>query len=128
MMLNVFRFMCVISLPLVVNFEASMLLYWVANNLLTCAQTLVLKTPALRKQFGILDPPKPAAGINPDKDGLVASVTDLVKRAQGKPISEAEVIQKHNQEIEAKQVSTRLTRAARERDRRRRGITGTRNY
>ena len=128
MMLNVFRFMCILSLPFVVNFEASMLLYWVANNLLTCTQTLVLKAPALRKQFGILDPPKPVAGADPDKDGIVASVTDLVKRAQGKPITEADVIQKHNREVEAKQVSTRLTRAARERDRRRKGITGTRNY
>ena len=128
MMLNVFRLMCLISLPLVVNFEASMLVYWVSNNLLTCAQTVTLKAPALRKQFGILDPPKPAAGSDPDKDGIVASVTDLVKRAQGKPITEADIIQKHNREIEAKQVSTRLTRASRERERRRKGITGTRNY
>ena len=130
MMLNMFRFMCLMSLPFVVNFEASMLLYWVVNNLLTCVQTATLKAPAVRKQFGILDPPKPTAGMDPvSKDGLVASVTDLVKRAQGKPVTEAEVIVKHNQAVEAKQVSTRLTRAARERDqRRRRGITGTRNY
>jgi YidC/Oxa1 family membrane protein insertase len=129
MMLNVFRFMSIISLPLIANFEASMLLYWVANNLLTCLQTVTLKAPAVRKQFGIWDPPKPVAGMDPDQDGLVASMTALVKRAQGKPITEADKIQKHNQEVEAKQVSTRLTRAARERERRRRrGITGTRNY
>ncbi len=130
MMLNMFRFMCIMSLPFVVNFEASMLVYWVVNNLLTCAQTATLKAPTVRKRFGILEPPRPAAGGDPvSKDGLVASVTTLVKRAQGKPITEAEVIVKHNQAVEARQVSTRLTRAAREREqRRRRGITGTRNF
>jgi YidC/Oxa1 family membrane protein insertase len=127
-MLNAFRFMCIVSLPLVVNFEASMLLYWVANNLLTCCQTLALQTPALRKQFGILESPKPLPGSDPNKDSIVASVTDLVNRAQGKAVTDAQKIQKHNQEVEAKKVSSRLTRAARERERRRVGITGTRNY
>jgi YidC/Oxa1 family membrane protein insertase len=127
-MLNVFRFMCVVSLPLVVNFEASMLVYWISNNLLTCCQTLALQTPTLRKQFGILEPPRPPPGSDPNKDSIVASVTDLVNRAQGKAITDAQKIQKHNQEVEAKKVSTRLTRAARERERRRMGITGTRNY
>jgi YidC/Oxa1 family membrane protein insertase len=127
-MLNVMRFLCIVSMPLVANFEAAMLVYWVSNNLLSCAQTALLKATPVRKFCGILEPPKPPPGMDLSKDSLVSSVSDLVKRAQGKPITEAQLIQKHNQEVEAKKVSFRLTRAARERERRKAGITGTRNY
>lgn len=127
-MLNVLRFLCIVSMPLVANFEAAMLVYWVSNNLLSCAQTALLKAPPVRKFFGILEPPKPPPGTDLSKDSLVSSVNNLVKRAQGKPVTDAQLIQKHNQEVEAKKVSFRLTRAARERERRKSGITGTRNY
>jgi YidC/Oxa1 family membrane protein insertase len=127
-LLNVLRFMCLMSIPLVANFEAAMLMYWISNNLLTCCQTALLKAPTVRKYLGIWDPPKPPPGTDPNKDSLTASMNDLVKRAQGKPITDAQKIQKHNQEVEAKKVSVRLTRAARERERRKSGITGTRNF
>lgn len=124
MMLNVFRFMGLISLPFCASFESAMLCYWASNNILTIGQTAILKTPAVRRYFGIWDPPKPIPGAEATP-GLVESVTNLVKRVQGEAVTEEQKMKKHNQEVDAKKSSFRMTRAAKER--RRTGITGTRN-
>lgn len=123
-LLNFFRAMAVASLPFCASFEAAMLCYWATNNTITMGQTLVLKSPPVRKYFGIWDPPKPVPGSEPQN--LMTSVTNLVKKVQGEAVTDEQKIKKHNQEVEAKQTSFRLTRAAKER-RRRQGITGTRN-
>lgn len=123
-MLNFFRFCAVMSLPVMMNFEASMLCYWTANNTLSLIQTSILKMPAVRKYLGIWEPPKPIPGQEtPD---LAKSVTNLVKRIQGEPVTEEQKIKRHNDEVEAKKTSFRMAKASRER-RKARGITGTKN-
>lgn len=123
LILNIFRIMALVSLPFCASFEAAMLCYWSTNNVLTMGQTVLLKAPPVRKYFGIWDPPKPLPGTAPPD--FVKSMSNLVKKVQGQAVTEEQIIKKHNQEVEAKHASMRLTRAARER--RRTGITGTRN-
>jgi len=123
-MLNFFRAMAVMSLPVCINFEASMLVYWVTNNTLTLCQTGFLKQKPVRKYFGIWEPPKPVPGQ--EDPTAMASISNMIKRAQGEAVTEEQKIQQHNQMVEAKRQSIRMKRAARER-RARKGITGTRN-
>jgi YidC/Oxa1 family membrane protein insertase len=49
LMVNVFRVLSIGMLPVCVSFEASMLCYWTANNMLTIAQTGILKQDSVRK-------------------------------------------------------------------------------
>jgi YidC/Oxa1 family membrane protein insertase len=123
MMVNVFRFMAIISLPFCASFDAAILCYWACNNLMTIGQTAILKNATVRSYFGIWDPPKPVPGT--ETPGLLTSVSNLVKTVQGEAVTDAQKIKKHNQEVEAQKTTFRLTRAAKER--RRRGITGARN-
>ena len=123
-LLNFFRLMAVLSLPVCMNFEASMLVYWVTNNSITVCQTGFLKQPAVRKYFGIWDPPKPVPGR--EDPMAMASVATLIKRVQGEPVTEAQRIKVHNDRVESKKQALRMKQAARER-RARRGITGTLN-
>ena len=124
MLINFFRAMSVVSFPVCMTFEASMLLYWVTNNTLTVCQTGILKQPAVRKYFGIWDPPKPVPGR--DDPAAMASVANMIKRVQGEPVTEEQRIKLHNDRVEAKRQAIRMKRAARER-RVQKGITGTRN-
>jgi len=125
LMLNFFRAMALLSLPVCISFEASMLCYWVTNNFLTMSQSLLLKQPPVRKYFGIWDPPKPVPGQ--DDPMAMASVSSMVKRMQGQPVTEAQRIEKHNAQVEQKRQTIRMQRAARARRAARKGITGTRN-
>jgi YidC/Oxa1 family membrane protein insertase len=49
LMVNVFRLLSIGMLPVCVSFESSMLCYWTANNIMTVAQTGILKQDAVRK-------------------------------------------------------------------------------
>jgi YidC/Oxa1 family membrane protein insertase len=100
LMVNVFRVMSLVMIPVCVNFEAAMLCYWTANNLLTLAQTQVLKAPLVKKQFGIWDPPKPVPGLEPES--LTEAATKLIKRIQGQAVTEKQEMERHNQEVEVK--------------------------
>ena len=71
------------------------------------------------------DPPKPVPGQ--DDPMAMASVSSMVKRMQGQPVTEAQRIEKHNAQVEAKRATIRMQRAARARRAARKGITGTRN-
>jgi len=87
-------------IPVCVNFESAMLCYWTANNILTIGQTVTLKSDAVRKYFGIWDPPKPVPGMEPES--LQEAAGKLVKKMQGEATSEKQKIQQHNQAVEAK--------------------------
>jgi YidC/Oxa1 family membrane protein insertase len=99
-MINVFRAMSIVMIPVCVNFESAMLCYWTANNVLTIAQTSLLKHPKVRKAFGIWDPPKPVPGLEPES--LAEAASKLVKRIQGQAVSEKQMIEQHNQQVEVK--------------------------
>jgi len=120
-MLNVFRGMSLFMIPVCLNFETAMLCYWTSNNLLTMAQTGILKTKSARKLFGIWDPPKPVPGQ--EVDSLVTAATKIVDRVQGKATSDDERIRMHNRKVDAKKKSFQMMKSSRERSRT--GITGT---
>lgn len=124
--LNFFRFMSVASLPICINFESALLCYWTTNNVITMGQTALLKAPTVKKAFGIWDLPKPPPGM-PSSD-LKSSFENIVKRMQGKPVTEEQAIAKHNKDLETKQLNARVAKLNREKRRQKRGITGVKNY
>ena len=77
-----------------------MLCYWISNNLLTMAQTGLLKTPWVRRQFGIWDAPKPVPGLEPET--LTATASKLLKKILGEATSDKQKIEQHNQAVEVK--------------------------
>ena len=61
-MINAFRAMAVVMVPLTMNFNAGVFVYWTVNNTFSFLQAVVLKQPAVKRYFGIWDPPKPVPG------------------------------------------------------------------
>jgi YidC/Oxa1 family membrane protein insertase len=131
LMVNVFRVLSLGMLPVCVSFEASMLCYWTANNILTIAQTGILKTDSVRKYFGIWDPPKPVPGA--ETQSLTEAASKLMKKLQGEATTDEQKIKQHNTAIENKKKALDITRKraldiTREARTRKKGITGTRNF
>jgi len=122
-MLNVFRVLSIVMIPVCINFETAMLCYWTSNNILTMAQTAVLKTDSVREYFGIWERPKPVPGA-PGPESLTKTVGKIVDRLQGKATSEKESIKRHNQAVDAKKKAFQMMKTSRTE---RRGITGTKS-
>lgn len=119
MMINVFRGLSLMMIPICVNFHTGMLCYWTVSNLLTLGQIALLKIPAVRNAVGIWAPPKPVPGLTKFKDeGIMAAADNLVKQIQGKPTNEAGRLKQHNERIENKKKVQELSRNSRERRRR----------
>ncbi|ETW02906.1 hypothetical protein H310_05370 [Aphanomyces invadans] len=53
------RAVALIMIPVAINFESGILLYWVTSNIFTLTQTLVLKIPGLKAALGIPSPVAP---------------------------------------------------------------------
>mmetsp|Transcript_3547 Transcript_3547/g.8109 ORF Transcript_3547/g.8109 Transcript_3547/m.8109 type:complete len:362 (-) Transcript_3547:533-1618(-) len=109
---NVFRAMAVVMVPVITTFPAAMLCYWVPNNFITMCQSIVLRNETVKKQFGIWDRPKPMPGQNNDA-GFQETMSNLVKQVKGEPTTEKEKIEIHNKEIETRKRVQRVTKAAR---------------
>jgi YidC/Oxa1 family membrane protein insertase len=127
LMMNFFRAMAVLMVPLTMSFSSSVLLMWTTNSTLMFVQTALFQTKFVRDVFGIWALPKPVPGKAEPK-GIVETVTDVVKKAQGEATTEPMKIERHNQEVEARKTSFRLARERRlRRNQQKTGITGTRN-
>mmetsp|Transcript_1652 Transcript_1652/g.2975 ORF Transcript_1652/g.2975 Transcript_1652/m.2975 type:complete len:420 (+) Transcript_1652:72-1331(+) len=61
-MVNAFRAMAIIMVPVTMNFNSAIFCYWSVNNTWSFMQSLVLKQPAVKRYFGIWDAPKPVPG------------------------------------------------------------------
>ena len=61
-MINVFRAITIGMVPLTMNFNAAVFCYWTTNNAFSFLQSVTLKQPAVRKYFGIWEPPKAVPG------------------------------------------------------------------
>ncbi len=61
-MVNAFRALAVVMVPMTMNFNAAVFVYWTTNNTWSFVQAMVLKQPLVKKYFGIWDPPKPVPG------------------------------------------------------------------
>lgn len=115
-MVNAFRAMAVVMVPVITTFPAAMLCYWVPNNFFTLVQSVTLRNDFVRKQLGIWDRPKPVPGTNNDA-GFQETMSNLMKKAQGEPTTEAEMLKRHNEEIEMKKRVKQMSKATRARRR-----------
>jgi YidC/Oxa1 family membrane protein insertase len=115
-MVNAFRAMAVVMIPVMTTFPAAMLCYWVPNNLFTLLQSVALRNGFVKKQLGIWDRPKPVPGSNTDA-GFQETMTNLVKKAKGEPTTDAEILRRHNEEIETKKRVKQMSKATRARRR-----------
>ena len=116
MMVNAFRAMAFVAVPVMTTFPAAMLCYWVPNNCITLVQSVVLRHPTVRKNLGIWDRPKPIPGMQTDV-GFQETMKKLVKQVQGEPTTESAKIKKHNEEIESKKRLAHVSKATRARRR-----------
>jgi YidC/Oxa1 family membrane protein insertase len=114
-MVNAFRAMAFVMVPVMTTFPAAMLCYWVPNNFLTLVQSVTLRNEWVKKQAGIWERPKPVPGTNADA-GFQETMSNLVKQVKGEPTTDAAKIKIHNEEIATKkrvQQMSKTTRARR---------------
>lgn len=115
-MVNAFRAMAVVMVPVITTFPAAMLCYWVPNNFITLIQSVTLRNAWVKKQLGIWDRPKPIPGNNNDA-GFQETMTNLVKKVQGEPTTEVEKIKRHNEEIDTRKRVQQMSKATKARRR-----------
>jgi YidC/Oxa1 family membrane protein insertase len=113
---NAFRAMSLVMVPVITTFPSAMLCYWVPNNFITLVQSVTLRNAWVKQQLGIWDRPKPIPGQASDA-GFAETMNNLVKRARGEPTTDKEKIKRHNQEIETRKRVQQVSRAARSRRR-----------
>ena len=99
------------------TFDAGLVLYFTVTNVFTVGQIGLLKIPAVKKFFGIWDPPKPVPGQSASA-GLFESANKLMAKAQGKPVDESSKMKQHNEMVEAQKRMQEMSRNRRERRRR----------
>lgn len=109
---NVFRAMALVMVPVMTTFPAAMLCYWVPNNFITMTQSMLLRNETVKQQFGIWDRPKPMPGQATDA-GFQETMEKLVKQVKGEPTTEKEKMELHNKEIETRKRVQQVTKAAR---------------
>lgn len=98
-MVNVFRALAVAMVPLTMNFNSAVFVYWTTNNSFSLMQSLLLKQSFVKKAFGIWDPPKPVPGQEPKN--LIDEVKNLMNKKE-KEVNAlaAERIKAHNEIVE----------------------------
>jgi len=86
MMRNVFRFMGVAMVPLMMNMPAGLFVYWLGNGTLSLAQILALKNPSMKAFLNIPPPPPPPppmseeeAAVNIDINAVKADKSPFIK-------------------------------------------------
>jgi YidC/Oxa1 family membrane protein insertase len=113
---NAFRAMALVMVPVITTFPSAMLCYWVPNNFITLVQSVTLRNAWVKQQLGIWDRPKPIPGQAKDA-GFQETMNNLVKQVKGEPTTEKERIKRHNEEIEARRRVQQVSKAARARRR-----------
>jgi YidC/Oxa1 family membrane protein insertase len=98
-MVNVFRALAVAMVPLTMNFNSAVFVYWTTNNSFSLFQSILLKQKFVKNAFGIWDPPKPVPGQEPK------NIFDEVKNLMNKKEKEvnalaAERIKAHNEIVQ----------------------------
>jgi len=109
---NAFRAMAVVMIPVITSFPAAMLCYWVPNNFITMVQSITLRTDFVKQTFGIWDRPKPLPGQGTDA-GFQETMEKLVKQVKGEPTTDKQRIEQHNKEIETRKRVQQASKTAR---------------
>lgn len=100
-MLNFFRGMAVVMVPITYSFPTAVFCYWSVNNSFSLVQSAFFHNKAVRKSLGIWDPPKPVPGAPPAK-GMIEMIQDSLKNSQ-KDKNETNIREKikmHNATVE----------------------------
>ena len=101
LMVNFFRGIALLMVPFTMDFNAAVFCYWTTNNTWSFLQAMVLKQPAVKKYFGIWDPPKPVPGQ--DKVGsMIEEVKKMMQKKKEVPPNalDNDKVKAHNQIIE----------------------------
>uniref|UniRef100_A0A7S2PFH8 Membrane insertase YidC/Oxa/ALB C-terminal domain-containing protein n=1 Tax=Leptocylindrus danicus TaxID=163516 RepID=A0A7S2PFH8_9STRA len=109
LMINVFRALGIVMVPLTMNFPTSVFCYWVTNNTFSLAQTLMFKMDGFKKRFGIWDPPKPVPGA-PEPKGMMEQMKEAFQKSneQAKIKAAAAAKQKTDYSIPPRDPSRRI--------------------
>lgn len=99
-MVNAFRAMALVMVPLTASFNSAVFVYWTTNNTFSLLQSIVLKQPAVRKTFGIWEPPKPVPGQ--ETGSIFDEIKKLSQKKQEKEPNAwaADRVKAHNEIIE----------------------------
>lgn len=113
LMLNFFRGMCVLMIPVTINFSSAVLTYWTVNNSISLAQTVAFRNPTIKKALDIWEPPKPVPGAAPASDkGIIESLQEAMGNAAKKDesVDREERMKAHNAAIEQKKQMAQITK------------------
>lgn len=116
MIVNAFRAMALVMVPVITTFPTAMLCYWVPNNFITMSQSIALRNDWVKQKFGIWDRPKPMPGKSTDA-GFQETMTNLVKQVKGEPTTEKDKMKRHNKEVETRKRVQQVSKTARARRR-----------
>lgn len=113
-MLNAFRALGLVMVPITWNFTSAIFCYWCTNNLVSFGQSVLFKNKAMRKTLGIWDPPPPVPGMQ-DKPLMEQIKEQFEKSPEEK---EAEKIRLHNEAVERRKAPPAERQAGRNRKKR----------
>jgi len=100
-MMNVFRGMSFMMIPVATTLSSAVLCYWVTNNSISLLQSIAFRNKQIRKMLNIWDPPKPVPGAPGNNKSIMDSVNEMVDKVQGKAVTEQQKIQQHNEAIDS---------------------------
>jgi len=112
-MLNFFRGISVLMIPVTINFSTAVLTYWTINNSISLAQTVAFRNPSIKKALDIWEPPKPVPGAAPaNNKGIIESIQEAVGTASKKDDSadRIERMKSHNTAIDQKKQMIQITK------------------
>mmetsp|Transcript_17521 Transcript_17521/g.35693 ORF Transcript_17521/g.35693 Transcript_17521/m.35693 type:complete len:438 (-) Transcript_17521:44-1357(-) len=98
-MTNAFRAMAIVMVPLTMDFNSAVFVYWSVNNTFSFFQTALFRQDAVKKAFGIWDPPKPVPGQ--ESRSILDDIKKMVEKKQEETNAlAAERIREHNEIVE----------------------------
>mmetsp|Transcript_6029 Transcript_6029/g.9050 ORF Transcript_6029/g.9050 Transcript_6029/m.9050 type:complete len:499 (+) Transcript_6029:728-2224(+) len=108
LMLNFFRGMSLLIIPVSTTFPTAVLCYWTANNSFSLVQSVALQNDSVKKMCGIWEMPKPVPGMETNQKGIMDMFQDsLEKQRKAQADKVKERIEMHNAAIEKKKKDRR---------------------
>jgi len=100
LMLNFFRGMALLIVPVATTFPTAVLCYWTANNTFSLLQSVAFQQDSVRNMCGIWKPPKPVPGATKQKGMVEMFQETLAKQRKDQEKSVKERIEMHNAAID----------------------------
>lgn len=99
-MVNMFRAIAIIMVPVTMDFNSAVFVYWTVNNSWSLGQTLLLRNHSVKKLFGIWEPPKPVPGQEPK--GIFDEIKNVMAKNKNASALDEDRIKAHNEYIARK--------------------------